>query len=99
MCDVCDVEEIDTYKVNGENKIYGATLYTVMPEDLTVDLCKLHSIQLFLVGEKRFLENNPTFCEILQIHNKMFYKTIVKICAKKKKRKYVCDTQIIYECK
>ena len=99
MCDVCDVEQIETYKINGDKKTYRAVMYTVMPEDeLSVDLCKLHSIQLFQVGEERFLQKNPMFRDILRIHNRMLYKTIVKICASKKKKKMISsDTQVLYE--
>lgn len=67
MCDVCDVEQIDTIKVNGDKKIYKAVLYTVMPEDLTVDLCKLHSIQLFIVGEERFLQKNTLLTRVTYV--------------------------------
>jgi hypothetical protein len=80
MCEVCDIENIDTFKKNGSLETKTTKLYSVLVDEImTVELCKLHILQLFICGESRFLEKNPTFSRVLQIHNKMFYKTILEI--------------------
>jgi hypothetical protein len=80
MCEVCDIEKIDTFKRNGSLITKTAKLYTVLVDEvMTVDLCKLHNIQLFTCGEERFLKKNPMFSQIIQVHNKIFYKTILDI--------------------
>ncbi len=60
MCDVCSMKGIDTKFVNGKD--VGPTVakfYRVFVGHVAVaQLCRLHDIQLFELGESRFLQYN-----------------------------------------
>lgn len=60
MCDICKAENIDRHLRNGEKKnIYSGKLYRIFKDRLlTINLCYLHSIELFCKGEQAFLKKN-----------------------------------------
>ncbi|GAB4018513.1 MAG: hypothetical protein Fur0010_19770 [Bdellovibrio sp.] len=60
MCDVCQLEGIDPEFRNG-NKVpkYFAKLYRVYQGKIAnIRMCHLHAIELFCIGESRFLQNH-----------------------------------------
>lgn len=60
MCDVCKEEKIDFKFRNGNRPLHNCRLYRVYKSQVaTVKLCHLHAIELFCIGENRFLENHP----------------------------------------
>ncbi len=61
MCQVCKLEGTDWKFKNGESKsLSRVTFYRVYEgEQKSVHLCSLCSIDLFLLGEGRFLEQHP----------------------------------------
>lgn len=62
MCDVCEIEGIDWEFRNGGRPLVRTRFYRVYVGDVTdVDLCFLHSIELFRVGESRFLASHVEF--------------------------------------
>ena len=68
MCDVCASESIDWKFVNGENRttLHQAKLYRVYKDKVAlVKLCHLHGIELFVLGETRFLCNHISFARDL----------------------------------
>ena len=59
MCDVCNLDSEDWKKKNGKNPLEGAFLHCVYIGAVAkLNLCKLHSIELFRIGESRFLRNH-----------------------------------------
>lgn len=67
MCDVCKVEGLDPKFVNGEKSIANASkLYRVFKDKVAdIRLCHVHSIELFLIGEKRFVHEHIAFAKSL----------------------------------
>lgn len=67
MCDVCTAEGIDTKFVNGNKVSSGKSyLYKVYQGRVAaVNLCKLHDIQLFVLGESRFLQEHIILAKVL----------------------------------
>ena len=62
MCEVCKIEGIDWEFKNGDRGIVRSRFYRVYIGDVTdVDLCFLHSVELFRVGESRFLASHVEF--------------------------------------
>ncbi len=60
MCDVCREEEIDWKFKNGTKPSSSCRLYRIYRGQSTqVMLCHLHSIELFCIGETRFLKFHP----------------------------------------
>lgn len=61
MCDVCVKEHRDWKFHNGSSSaIESCRLYRVYEgREASVKLCKIHSIELFCIGESRFLANHP----------------------------------------
>jgi len=59
MCDVCRLENKDSILSNGEKPNYSSKLYRVyLGKIASVNLCHLHGIELFCVGESRFLASH-----------------------------------------
>lgn len=59
MCDVCKKEGRDWRFANGNKKLQKATLYKVyVGQTASVNICHVHSVELFQVGERRFLQNH-----------------------------------------
>lgn len=62
MCDVCRNEKIDSQFKNGPKKLdkFRQKLYNFFEDkEATVTLCHLHSYELFLMGERKFVERHP----------------------------------------
>ena len=75
MCDACTSENIDTKFVNGERKstVHHVKLYRVYKEKIAViKLCHLHGIELFILGETRFLENHLNLARELAVDKNKF---------------------------
>jgi hypothetical protein len=69
MCEVCELEGIDWEFRNGERAPVRTRFYRVYVGDVTdVNLCFLHSIELFRIGETRFLEAHVDFA--ISLHTK-----------------------------
>lgn len=68
MCEVCKSEGKDYLFLNGTAKkfIYTNNLYKVFKNSVApVRLCYIHSIELFMLGEKRFLKEHIFFARRL----------------------------------
>lgn len=62
MCDVCKCEGLDSAFRNGPRRpeTFRQRLYNFYHEkEAIVALCHIHSYELFLIGEKRFVERHP----------------------------------------
>lgn len=66
-CDVCKSMGVDAVALNGDHdSIEMAKLYRVYKDGAVgIKLCRFHSIQLFLFGEKHFLLHNRAFMRVL----------------------------------
>lgn len=68
MCDVCHEEEIDWKFNNGRKPLHNCRLYRVYQARVAnIKLCHIHAIELFCVGESRFLESHPLLA--ISLHN------------------------------
>lgn len=69
MCDVCRTENIDWKFANGpQAKLHQARLFRVYKNRVAViKLCHIHAIELFIMGEERFLANHVTPCIELSV--------------------------------
>jgi len=67
MCDVCKAEKMDSKFRNGnKNFLVRAELYKVFKGNIAiVNLCYIHSLELFWWGEKRFLLTHLKFARHL----------------------------------
>lgn len=72
MCEICISEGKDPRFVNGsKNHITTAQLYKVYKNSVApVRLCYIHSIELFMIGEKRFLKEHLSFARALVTRSK-----------------------------
>jgi hypothetical protein len=59
MCDVCNTEGVDWRFANGDKKLQKAAFYKVyVGQVASVSICHIHGIELFSLGERRFLQNH-----------------------------------------
>ena len=67
MCEVCQVEGKDPKFVNGiKNVSIPNKLFRVFKDKIAdVRLCHIHSIELFMLGETRFIKNHISFARAL----------------------------------
>ena len=67
MCEICKCEGKDSRFLNGEkNYISTHNLYKVYKNSVApIRLCYIHSLELFLIGESRFLKEHLSFARIL----------------------------------
>ncbi len=67
MCDVCKAEGLDASFRNGERlRISASKLYRVFKgQTAVIKVCPLHDIQLFMLGEQKFLLENLGFLKHL----------------------------------
>lgn len=67
MCDVCRSENEDWEFRNGKNsKLLSVKLYRVYQgREARSMMCYLHSIELFMAGERRFLRTHLRFARYL----------------------------------
>ena len=72
MCEICNSEGKDYRFANGtKDLIVTSQLYKVYKNSVApVRLCYLPSIELFMVGEKRFLKEHLTFARALVTRSK-----------------------------
>jgi len=71
MCDVCSIETRDWNFSNGGKPLQRCRLYRVYVSRVAlVSLCYLHSIELFCIGESRFLTEHPGFAISLHKSNR-----------------------------
>ena len=72
MCEICISEGKDTSFVNGpKDLITTSQLYKVYKNSVApVRLCYIHSIELFMLGEKRFLKEHLSFARALITRSK-----------------------------
>ena len=72
MCEICKSEGKDPSFVNGpKDHITTAQLYKVYKNSVApVRLCYIHSIELFMLGEKRFLKEHLSFARALVTRSK-----------------------------
>lgn len=61
MCDVCTAEDIDwRFKVGKTSNLARGKLYNVYEgRSAYLSLCLIHDIELFMLGEKKFLAAHP----------------------------------------
>lgn len=73
MCDVCNRESKDWKFSSGKKEIRFAKLFRVyIGQVATVKLCHIHAIELFCIGEKRFLANHIPLASALSSEKKSF---------------------------
>jgi hypothetical protein len=67
MCEVCKAEGIDYRQRNGPRDIITIEhLYKVFRDSIAkVRMCYIHSIELFTLGERRFLKEHLPFAHSL----------------------------------
>lgn len=67
MCEVCHIEGKDPKFVNGlKSSAIPNKLYRVFKDKIAdVRLCHVHSIELFMLGEMRFVKNHISFARTL----------------------------------
>lgn len=72
MCEICKSEGKDTRFVNGpKHGIQTQSLYKVYKNSVaSVRLCYVHSIELFMIGETRFLREHLSFARALATRSK-----------------------------
>ena len=73
MCEICISEGKNHKFVNGPNKsgIQTQSLYKVYKNSVaSVRLCYVHSIELFMMGETRFLHEHLSFARALATRSK-----------------------------
>lgn len=72
MCEVCKSEGSDYLFRNGNKKILTTNnLYKVFKDTVApIKLCHVHSIELFHVGERRFLREHLLFARGLAFRTK-----------------------------
>ncbi len=72
MCEVCKSEGSDYLFMNGPKKVLTSNnLYKVFKGAVApVKLCHVHSIELFHLGERRFLKEHLTFARGLAMRSK-----------------------------
>lgn len=74
MCDVCSVEGKDWKFMNGKHgNLVRSKLYNIYEGKVaTLNLCLIHDIELFMLGENRFLEEHLSLARQLAM-NKVKY--------------------------
>lgn len=72
MCEICRSEGKDYKFLNGtKDHIVTLPLYKVYKNSVaSVRLCYIHSIELFMIGEKRFLREHLSFARALATRSK-----------------------------
>jgi len=72
MCEICKSEGKDYRFSNGEkDNIVTQQLYKVYKNTVApVRMCYIHSIELFMIGEKRFLREHLDFARALATRSK-----------------------------
>ena len=76
MCDVCEARGLDWQFSNaGKDKLEKAKLFQVYKQKISVvKLCYIHSVELFRLGEKRFLQHEVELCRMMTSNRNRFAK-------------------------
>ena len=73
MCDVCDRENKNWKLATGDKELRWAKLFRVyIGQVASIKLCHIHAIELFCIGEKRFLGNHLPLAAALSLEKKSF---------------------------
>lgn len=75
MCDICTTVGLEWKFINGKekNKLYRVRLFRVYQDRIAVvSMCHIHAIELFILGEQRFLRNYPKFSQRLALETSRF---------------------------
>jgi hypothetical protein len=77
MCEICTSEGKDYLFVNGpKDQVVTQQLYKVYQDSVApVRLCYIHSIELFMLGEIRFLKEHLTFARALATRSRKHAKS------------------------
>jgi len=77
MCEVCKAEGSDYLFKNGPKKVLTTNnLYKVFKNSIaSIKLCHIHSIELFRIGESRFLKEHLGFARTLAHRTKLHSET------------------------
>ena len=72
MCEICQSEGKNTRFLNGPKEgVQTQSLYKVNKNSVApVRLCYIHSIELFMMGETRFLREHLSFARALATRSK-----------------------------
>lgn len=73
MCDACRAEGQNYVFKNKDSNLYKNRLYQVYRDGVAkITLCRIHDIELFRVGEYRFLQSNLTLANKMVGNNSFF---------------------------
>lgn len=74
MCDVCSAEGKDWKFMNGEHSnLVRSRLYNIYEGKVAhLSLCLIHDIELFMMGEHRFLEEHLSLARQLATQKEKF---------------------------
>ena len=73
MCEVCRLEGHQSKVINGKKKLKEAKLYRVyVGQWAKMALCHIHSIELFCIGETRFLLNHLKLAQDLGVNKEKY---------------------------
>lgn len=73
MCDVCRAEGQNYVFKNKDTNLYKNRLYQVYRDGVAkITLCRIHDIELFRIGENRFLQNNLILASQMTRDNRFF---------------------------
>lgn len=74
MCDVCNLEGSDWKFTNGQHSnLVRSRLYTIYEGKVAhLQLCLLHDIELFMIGEIRFLKEHMRLAQLLASDKQKF---------------------------
>ena len=73
MCDACRAQGQNYVYKNRDSSLFKNRLYQVYRDGVAkLTLCRIHDIELFRVGEFRFLENNLTLANQIAGNNAFF---------------------------
>jgi|GEM_PF-452547 len=76
MCEVCRFEGTDYRQLKfPKTKLFMRNLYTVLKQEtLSLVLCYVHEIELFAIGEPRFMEIHPNLLRAISKKPQLFTK-------------------------
>ncbi|MFT6071073.1 MAG: hypothetical protein ACJAT2_002062 [Bacteriovoracaceae bacterium] len=73
MCDACRADGQNYVFKNKDSNLYKNRLYQVYRDGVAkITLCRIHDIELFRVGEHRFLQRNLVLANKMVSNNRFF---------------------------
>ena len=73
MCDACRADGQNYVFKNKDSSLYKNRLYKVYQDGVAkITLCRIHDIELFRVGEFRFLKENLSLANQVAGNNRFF---------------------------